>query len=150
PTGIPYQPLLNWKEIRTMSDAGISFGSHTRTHPDLTIIPIDEVEDELIGSKKAIEDAIGQSVDAFAYPYGSFHERIKKLTQAYFTVACSTSLGFVHTGSDFFNLDRLDMYYMRRSGVLKHLFSPSVGYYIRLRRIMRSIRGHTPALGRRR
>src|ERR1044071_9861840 len=38
------EPLLRWREIQEMSRAGISFGSHTRTHPNLKKLSIQEVE----------------------------------------------------------------------------------------------------------
>lgn len=146
PLGIPHQALLDWNQIKEMSRAGIEFGSHTRTHPHLTTTPNREAEEELVSSKRDIEDAIGRPVDTFAYPYGSYDDRIKELARMHFTLACSTSLDFVHSGSDLFALERLDMYYLRRISLLRHLFTPVAGSYIRLRRMMRAVRGHIPAL----
>jgi peptidoglycan/xylan/chitin deacetylase (PgdA/CDA1 family) len=144
PPGIPYQALLDWKQIKEMSRAGITFGSHTRTHPDLTTISTRDVEEEIIGSKNAIEDALGVSVDTFAYPYGLLHDGVKEVARTHFTLACSTSLGFVDSRSDFLALERLDMYYLRRLSLLSHLFSSVAGSYIRLRRLMRDLRRRLP------
>src|SRR5258705_12916771 len=67
PAAIAHQQLLQWAEIKEMSAAGLSFGSHTRTHPDLRTVTPEAAEDEIVTSKKAIEDALGQTVDTFAY-----------------------------------------------------------------------------------
>lgn len=123
-----------------MSAAGIAFGSHTRTHPDLTTLTRGDAEEELIASKTAIEDAISRPVDALAYPYGAYDHRIKGLAQTHFALACSTTLGFVRPGSDLFALERLEMYYLRRPMVFQRLFSPEVGVYVRLRRHVRDAR----------
>ena len=146
PLEIAHQPLLSWDQIKEMSRAGIAFGSHTRSHPILTAVSQREAEEEIVGSKRTIEDAIGQSVSAFAYPYGSFHDGVKKLASAHFALACATTLGFVQPGSDLFALDRLDMYYFRRVSLLRHLFSPAVAGYIRVRRMMRGLRARIAAV----
>lgn len=141
PLSIAPRLLLRWTEVKEMSTAGIAFGSHARTHPDLRAIAHHEVEEELVTSKRAIEDAIGRSADLFAYPYGVYNDTIKRIVQAYFTLACSAQLGFVTVGSDPFALERLDMYYLHRTQVFRRLFSREVGVYIRCRRVLRDLRG---------
>ena len=140
PASITRQPLLSWTQIKEMNQAGITFGSHSRTHPNLTKVSARATEDELVGSKQAIEDGLGAPVDTFAYPYGAYQDRVKELTRAHFALACSTTLGFVNPGSDGFALERLDMYYFQRVFLMRHLFSPAVAAYIRARGIMRGLR----------
>jgi peptidoglycan/xylan/chitin deacetylase (PgdA/CDA1 family) len=124
-----------------MSQAGITFGSHTRTHPDLRTLPPSEAEEELVVSKKTIEDAIGCLVDTFAYPYGAYNGVVRHLAEEHFALACSTILGFVRPGSDPFALPRLDMYYLRHPSVFRRLFSKELDLYIRLRGRLRHLRG---------
>jgi peptidoglycan/xylan/chitin deacetylase (PgdA/CDA1 family) len=144
PPGIRYQPLLNWQQIKEMSRAGITFGSHTRTHPDLTTIATCDVEEEMVGSKRAIEDALGVPVNTFAYPYGSLNEGVKKVAGTHFNLACSTLLGFVDSRSNSLALERLDMHYLRRVSLLSHLFTPIGAFYIHCRRLVRELRRHLP------
>jgi peptidoglycan/xylan/chitin deacetylase (PgdA/CDA1 family) len=59
-------------QIREMSRFGISFGSHTDTHPLLTDLSQDEAEKELMTSKKILENWTGNPVTLFAYPNGAF------------------------------------------------------------------------------
>jgi peptidoglycan/xylan/chitin deacetylase (PgdA/CDA1 family) len=140
PAGIVRQPLLSWSQIKEMNQAGIAFGSHTQTHPNLTKVPARATEQELVGSKRAIEDALGAPVDTFAYPYGAYHDRVKELTRTHFALACATTLGFVHPGSDSYALERLDMYYFQRPRLMRHLFSQAVSGYVRARGILRGLR----------
>jgi len=141
PHWVKRQPLLGWTEAREMSRAGIIFGSHTRTHSDLRTLPPRQIEEELVTSKRTIEDALGRSVNIFAYPYGAYDERVRKFSQSLFSLGCSTRLDFVRPGSDPLILERLDMYYLRRPKIFRHLFSGRMDVYIRFRRAMQGLRG---------
>lgn len=62
--------MLTWDQIREMSQGGVSFGAHTMTHPVLSQISSEAMRREIGCSKATIEGKIGQSVNAFAYPFG--------------------------------------------------------------------------------
>lgn len=64
---------LNWSEVREMRKYGITFGSHTVTHRQLSSLSRSEVRRELVQSKRVIEQEISASVDSFAYPYAFPH-----------------------------------------------------------------------------
>ncbi|MFC1631071.1 polysaccharide deacetylase family protein [Candidatus Omnitrophota bacterium] len=66
------QRPLSWDEIRRMDQAGIRFGSHTKTHPLLSALSKTEIERELLGSKNRIEQQLGHQIDSFAYPFGGY------------------------------------------------------------------------------
>ena len=140
PAYIEQRPLLRWSEVKEMSDAGVTFGSHTRTHPDLRRLPGHKAAEELTGSKQIIEDATGRPADTFAYPYGSYDDEVMRLAREHFQLACSTVLGFVTPGSDRFALERLDMYYLQSPALFRRLFSPALGAYIGARRALRRLR----------
>jgi peptidoglycan/xylan/chitin deacetylase (PgdA/CDA1 family) len=140
PRGIKQQPLLRWSEIKEMSQSGLSFGSHSRTHPDLRALPITLVEEELVSSKKTIEDATDRPADTLAYPYGTYDAAVLHLARKHFRLACSTNLGFVNPKSDPFALERIEMYYFQSLLWFRHLFSPTGGGYLRLRRYLRDFR----------
>jgi peptidoglycan/xylan/chitin deacetylase (PgdA/CDA1 family) len=63
------KPCLSWSQIRELCRAGISFGSHTVTHPQLALLTDTELEYEIAGSKREIEDNLGCGIESFAYPY---------------------------------------------------------------------------------
>ncbi|HOK55971.1 MAG TPA: polysaccharide deacetylase family protein [bacterium] len=68
--------FLNWKEINEMIKEGVEIGSHTLTHPHLTQISEKTAKEEIISSKKIIEDKTGKEIKFFCYPYGEFNEKI--------------------------------------------------------------------------
>ncbi|MEI9478941.1 MAG: polysaccharide deacetylase family protein, partial [Deltaproteobacteria bacterium] len=71
---------LGWKELREMSDSGlITIGSHTRSHPWIPTISVDEKKlwDELKGSKDILEKGLGKPVDFICYPSGAFNDLAK-------------------------------------------------------------------------
>lgn len=58
-----------WSEVREMQQQGISFGSHTVSHPQLHGLDRRRIREEILGSQQTIEDRMGCAVDSFAYPY---------------------------------------------------------------------------------
>jgi len=67
--GLEGKRHLRWEHIKEMSKKGVSFGSHSHTHPKLVTLNEKDLKYELEYSKKTIEDTIGIEVDTFAYPY---------------------------------------------------------------------------------
>lgn len=68
---------LTWDQLKELRDAGMAIEAHTRLHPFLTRI-VDDVtlRDEIIGSKKSIEEQLGIVVHYFAYPFGMYDNRV--------------------------------------------------------------------------
>jgi peptidoglycan/xylan/chitin deacetylase (PgdA/CDA1 family) len=60
---------LTLAEVRELHSQGVNIGSHTISHPELKLLPQDEVENELSTSKRTLEDALGAPVKSFAYPF---------------------------------------------------------------------------------
>ena len=66
---------LTWPMIEEMHRAGMTIGSHTRRHISLPAESMATVIDELSGSKRIIEEHVGEPVVHFAYPGGQFTPR---------------------------------------------------------------------------
>lgn len=102
---------LSWEEIKKMDDAGISFGSHTSTHPVLSLLDYEKAKKEIFNSKKNIEVKLNKEINLFAYPYGrknDFDINIKKiLINKSFLCAVSTIDGFNEINSDLYELKRI-------------------------------------------
>jgi len=85
---------LNWDEIDEMSKQGISFGSHTCNHKLLTMVPIAEVERELIDSMAILKKKVTKYTPVFCYPNGYYNEVIKEMVEkAGYTAAVTTKYG---------------------------------------------------------
>lgn len=101
---------LSADEIREMSFYGIEFGSHTMNHVHLDRAGEAEMETEIFGSKRAIEELVENECVSFSYPAGFFTERVRSaVRRAGFTSAVTTSYGD-DTGRDPFALNRTEVF----------------------------------------
>jgi peptidoglycan/xylan/chitin deacetylase (PgdA/CDA1 family) len=105
---------MSWSEVRELHKSGISFGSHTVTHPQLHDLGAEAVREEVTASKQTIEQALGCAVESFGYPYAfpetdrEFKARLRDtLGEAGYTNGVCTTLGRPGPGSDEFFLKRL-------------------------------------------
>jgi peptidoglycan/xylan/chitin deacetylase (PgdA/CDA1 family) len=140
PADFPRSELLSWKEIRELDVRGFEFGSHTRTHKDLTKLSSTEVESEMLGSKEAISNALGRETSTFAYPFGRANAVCQRSARENFTASCSTNLGKVVPKCDLSMLERIDSYYLAKPRVLKRLNTSTFDRYMRFRQCLRTAR----------
>ncbi len=105
---------LSWTQVRQLQGMGISFGSHTVTHPKLTQLPAEGLRREVEDSKASIEHHTGKTVAAFSYPYAypeqdrPFRRRLDDLLErAGYTLGVSTMIGRVSARSERYGLPRL-------------------------------------------
>jgi peptidoglycan/xylan/chitin deacetylase (PgdA/CDA1 family) len=99
----------HWRNmLLALTKAGHTIGCHTQNHPVLTRLSTTEVRQELHGSKLALEDALGQRVGAFCYPYGAYNARVREVVhEAGFDVAFTVDLGGVKCADDPYQLKRV-------------------------------------------
>jgi len=105
---------LTWSEVRELHKAGVVFGSHTVSHPQLHSVSPAELEREVRASKAAIEDHLGSAIDSFSYPYafpeqdGEFKRRLRNLLEeSGYLHGVSTIIGTLGSKDDRFFLKRL-------------------------------------------
>jgi peptidoglycan/xylan/chitin deacetylase (PgdA/CDA1 family) len=77
---------MTWDQLREMAANGMSIQSHTVSHPDLRGVSATRLESELVGSRQAIADAIGQPSYALCYPSGAYNDTV---------IAAARSAGYV-------------------------------------------------------
>jgi peptidoglycan/xylan/chitin deacetylase (PgdA/CDA1 family) len=87
---------LTWAQLEQMSDAGVDIESHTVSHHDLRHAPKGQdyatwLHNEVYTSKDILEQKLGVKIIAFAFPYGTYNEQVRKMAadagyQALFTV----------------------------------------------------------------
>jgi peptidoglycan/xylan/chitin deacetylase (PgdA/CDA1 family) len=99
--------LMGEAQVREWLSLGFEIGAHTLTHPRLSTIPIREARNEIVGSKKRLEDVFGVRVKHFAYPYGDCNDAVVDLVrEAGFETACTCDPRVVHGGVDALRLGR--------------------------------------------
>jgi peptidoglycan/xylan/chitin deacetylase (PgdA/CDA1 family) len=106
--GYPERRIMSAANIREWFAQGMEFGAHTRSHPDLCRIPDCSLVDELEGSKAALESLLGSPVEAFAYPYGSYDERVVGFARKTFDVAFTCDPGMNRKETDIFRMCRVN------------------------------------------
>lgn len=67
---------MNWEQIKELSDNGMIIGSHCMRHKILTELYDKELDFELKGSKRFMEDNLGHTIDYFSIPRGFYNQRI--------------------------------------------------------------------------
>lgn len=107
--GVPQRQLLSWEEARVLAnDPLLSFQPHTCAHPKMTIIPVNQVREELVRSKEAIEERLEGPCHHFSYPYGDFNEEVCDVVREVgFRTACTTRWGHNRKGDDPLRLYRI-------------------------------------------
>ena len=107
----PQVPLMNNEQIREMSGAGIEFGSHTVTHPNLSHCSPEQMRKELFESKKILEQLTGKKIISLAYPYGAVNEHIKSLAaEAGYIFGIATNSGPLKFYEDFLEIRRTQIF----------------------------------------
>jgi len=134
PTEVGLSGFMTWDHLRAIARDGIAVGSHTMHHTFLPLVPPDQVQRELVESKRAIEQQLGQPVDVLSYPMGGFTAEIQALAKAAgYRAACTTNRGLAKTAHDLFALRRIKMTERDRSPLL--LWVKLSGYYDLFRRL---------------
>lgn len=64
---------LTWEMVSEMHRAGMTIGSHTRSHALLTNESPKKVVDEAVESRQVLEEKLGTKIRHFAYPDGRFN-----------------------------------------------------------------------------
>lgn len=105
---------MTWGEVRDLQRRGISFGSHTVSHPQLHGLGREVIREELLRSRETIEDKTGCAVDSFAYPYAfpqtdePFKAMVRQiLRESGYRYGVCTRIGRAGAASDPLFLERL-------------------------------------------
>ncbi|HVO51726.1 MAG TPA: polysaccharide deacetylase family protein [Thermoanaerobaculia bacterium] len=104
----PGDVLLSEEGVRALHAAGIEIGSHGATHRALPSVSDAELDDEVRGSKAALEAMTAAPVVSFCYPYGAFDDRsVAAVRGAGYRAATVIRGGIVSDLSDPFRLKRV-------------------------------------------
>lgn len=103
--------FLQWDDVRTMAQAGVTFGSHAVSHRILTRLPKTEVMRELAESKRTIETHAGVAVELLAYPNGDSNDATADAAKSTgYLAAFTTQAGLVAAGDDRFLVRRVNIH----------------------------------------
>ena len=114
--GVPFPTdyMLNWDEVAEMRRLGMTIAAHTLTHPNLPNAGLTSAFDEIAGSKRRLEQELGEPIRLFSYPNGGaeryYTPAIQRLVaDAGFAAATSSRNGFADASSDLYALERIEV-----------------------------------------
>ena len=84
-------PMLSLPEIRALASQGVSFGSHSCSHPaSLVPLPDEVLRHEMERSRRTIEAAVDAPCRYFAYPHSKVDARVERFAAlAGYSLACA-------------------------------------------------------------
>jgi peptidoglycan/xylan/chitin deacetylase (PgdA/CDA1 family) len=90
----PDTSFFTWGQLKRLERLGVEIGSHTVSHPDLTILPASQALAELHTSRRVLEKHLGHPVQWLAYPAGAENASVVELARrAGYVLAVTTNPG---------------------------------------------------------
>lgn len=103
--------MLTRDDVRRLATLGLEVGAHSVNHPILARLGADQARQEILDSKRDLEQLLDREVGLFAYPNGKpdrdyTAEHVRMVSSAGFSAAVSTAWGTATPASDVFQLPR--------------------------------------------
>lgn len=99
---------MTWDQVRAAAREGMELGAHTINHPSLELLSGERLVREIAGSRKALQEETGQSIDFFCYPAGKLNDEVVRVTrEAGFLGAVTTKPGLADADQDPFYWQRI-------------------------------------------
>lgn len=110
---IPGQQMMNWGEVKQLSDNGFTIGSHTDTHPMLARLEDNqELVDELKVSYDKIVHRLDKAPATISYPIGSYDKKVMVTSESLgYKFGLAVDQRFYDTKTDnLFSIPRVELY----------------------------------------
>ncbi|WP_456453224.1 polysaccharide deacetylase family protein [Hydrogenimonas sp.] len=102
-----YGDFMSWKEVNEAKKYG-ELGFHSHTHPHMVSKSDAYLKKDFETGLALMEKKTGEKPRYFAYPYGEYDERVRKIAESFgFSAICNQNVGAVSDASDPFDLDRI-------------------------------------------
>ena len=107
----PCAEPMRWEDAKRLAQMGMTIGSHSVSHINMNLLNEDELEREVVVSKRIIEERLGVRCDHFCYPYGEISEAAKDAVRSagYRSATIVGSQGQERDFSDLYALPRIPM-----------------------------------------
>jgi peptidoglycan/xylan/chitin deacetylase (PgdA/CDA1 family) len=99
--------LMDWEELQSLNPRLITIGSHSMTHPILSNISGDEIQTEIVESRRLLEERLQRPVEYFCYPNGNYDDTIVAAVRKTYTAAIAVTAKTVTAGEDLYRLPRV-------------------------------------------
>jgi peptidoglycan/xylan/chitin deacetylase (PgdA/CDA1 family) len=100
--------MLTWEQLHELHRCNIECGAHSHTHPQLDVLPRRLAQQEILRSKRLLDDHLNTQTLTFAYPFGYYTADVQEdVRKAGFTSACAVKRRFCTSTTDPYALERL-------------------------------------------
>lgn len=98
---------LTIEQMLEMKARGMSFQSHSSSHPDLEYADPDRQSQELTSSKSFLDTNLKQDTMTIAYPAGRYSDSLLQLTQQNYKLGLTTNEGLASADNGLLTLKRI-------------------------------------------
>lgn len=103
--------LMSIDQLKELKEYGIEFGGHTKTHPRLGKISLDDAKKEIEESKAVLEERLDEKLISFAFPYGDLNEDVKAIVKNVgYEFAVATDSGSLIFSEDLYEIRRIGIF----------------------------------------
>jgi peptidoglycan/xylan/chitin deacetylase (PgdA/CDA1 family) len=141
---VPRFELMSWAELGELARAGVSIGSHTQSHARLDRLADEELDAELLLSRRRIEDELGVPAAHFAFPCGVHDPRSVERAARVYDTAVTTEMRFLQRAREPHRLPRIESYYLRSAAQHRPWFGRRTRAYLAARAFLRRLRPGRP------
>ena len=99
--------LADWNALRTLDPTLVTLGSHTLRHPILPTLDEAAIREELVLSRRRLEQATGREAALMCYPNGSLDARVRALAAETYGAALTCGERHVDHGVDLLAIPRI-------------------------------------------
>ncbi len=102
-----YPDFTTWEQLKEIAKYGeVCF--HSYSHPHMTQKSNKYLKQDFTKGLKIFEKHMGFKPKYFAYPYGEFDDRVKKIAKGFdFDAILNQNIGAINKNSDIYDLDRI-------------------------------------------
>ena len=125
---------MNWRQIKELSDSGVTIGHHTVNHLHLVDKDKELIIDEIENASNDFMKNLGYVPSLFAYPYGEYNLKIKEITKQYFKASFGQQSGSLYNKIDLYELPRFSM--NERYGDIKRFKFAANSHGLRLKDLL--------------
>ena len=101
-----YGDFMSWKQIKEASKYG-ELGIHSYSHPHLAKLSDKKIIEDTQKAINSFKKHLGYVPEMYAYPYGEYDNRVKKIINRYFKVVCNQNPGAVNGKTPLNDIDRI-------------------------------------------
>ncbi len=98
--------FMSWEEVKECAKYG-ELGVHSWAHPHLAKLTNKEIINDTKKAINAFKKYVGYVPDMYAYPYGEYNSRVKKIINSFFKVIANQNVGAFDKNTPINDINRI-------------------------------------------